>query len=86
MTIRVWDLATRSATLTLTGHTTQIHGLAFSPDGTRIASVSGNGQNRGSAPEVKVWDASSGRELGSWIGKAPRSPAASSMDGDSPAE
>ena len=42
--------------LTLRGHTESVSGVAFSPDGTRLASFSYDGS-------AKIWDAKSGREL-----------------------
>jgi WD40 repeat protein len=47
--VRVWDLATRTPRLTLTGHTDLIWRCRFSPDGTRLLSTSNDGT-------AKVWD------------------------------
>ena len=38
--MKVWDVATGSALRTLTGHTSGVTSVAFSPDGTRLASAS----------------------------------------------
>lgn len=48
------DLAKRL--VTLTGHTDLVRGLAFSPDGSRIATGSFDGT-------AKIWDAQTGKEL-----------------------
>jgi WD40 repeat protein len=46
---------------TLTGHTRPVQGLAFSPDGKRLLSISaGEGETGG---EVKVWDVDWGQEV-----------------------
>jgi WD40 repeat protein len=42
--------------LTLTGHTDAVFGIAFSPDGTRLATASADST-------AKVWDATTGKEL-----------------------
>ena len=55
---------TLQAMLTLTGHNGRVSSVAFSPDGTRLASASGNGSGTPGEPgEVKVWDATSGQEI-----------------------
>ena len=54
-TVKVWDAATGQETLTLKGHTGVVNGVAFSPDGRRIASASDD-------QTVKVWDAGTGQE------------------------
>src|SRR5262249_49752190 len=54
-TVRVWDVETGQELLTLKGHTGWVYSVAFSPDGTRIVSGSGEGA-------VKVWEAHTGQE------------------------
>jgi WD40 repeat protein len=47
-TVKVWDVATHQLLATLTGHTNNVNGLAFSPDGTLAT---------GSADHtIRLWD------------------------------
>jgi WD40 repeat protein len=47
--IRIWDVATRQELAELSGHSDYVHALAFSPDGTRLISSSGD-------RTIRVWD------------------------------
>jgi WD40 repeat protein len=51
----IWDAATGAQTLTLSGHTDWLQTLAFSPDGTLLATASND-------HTAKVWDLATGRE------------------------
>jgi WD40 repeat protein len=56
-TIKIWDAITGQELLTLTGHTGTVRTLAFSPDGTRLASASWEWRNNKAVEtEVKIWD------------------------------
>ena len=51
----------------LTGHSYPIQGVAFSPDGTLLASVAGD-ENRVTRPgEVKLWSVSTGKEIATLV-------------------
>jgi WD40 repeat protein len=54
--VRIWDLAGPREKLTLSGHTAGVPGVAFSPDGKRLASAS---KDR----SVILWDTSTGKAV-----------------------
>lgn len=53
-TIDLWNLSTRQIEMTLTGHTSTVNTLAFSPDGLLLASGSND-------RSVRLWDVRSGQ-------------------------
>jgi WD40 repeat protein/serine/threonine protein kinase len=57
--VEVWDAATGTPLLTIKEDLELVLGVAFSPDGKRIAAVQGSQQR--SRREVKVWDAATGQ-------------------------
>src|SRR5262249_16517166 len=67
--VRLWDVATGRPVATFAGHTARVMGVAFSPDGLRLASVSFDaepmkvfGKVRAWG-ELKLWDVPGGRLL-----------------------
>ena len=61
--VKVWDAVTGLETLTLNGHGDSVNCVAFSPDGSTIASGSHD-------TSVKVWDAATGQERLTFEGHA----------------
>lgn len=61
--LKVWDLVTGDELFTSTGFAAIVRGLAFSPDGARLATGSQDGT-------VVVWDAQTGRRLYGLAGHA----------------
>jgi WD40 repeat protein len=55
-TVRVWSPRDGALKYTLTGHDKDVYGLAFSPDGRRLASGAHDDL-------IKVWDTQQGREI-----------------------
>jgi Flp pilus assembly protein TadD len=60
--VELWDVADGRAVRTLRGHSHLVTGLAFSPDGTRLASA-------GHDHVMKLWDPATGQELRSLQGQ-----------------
>lgn len=59
--IIVWDVATVEQALVLAGHTARVNALEFSPDGTLIASASGDAS--GADNTVRLWNAATGEQI-----------------------
>ena len=60
-TIRLWDGVTGAHKRRLTGHTSGVNSVAFSPDGGTLASGSGDGT-------IRLWDAVTGAHLNTLTG------------------
>jgi hypothetical protein len=74
-TARLWDAATGIAVATLTGHTSLIRAVAFSPDGTRILTGSED-------HTARLWDSFTGTAVATLAGHtAPVAAVAFSPDG-----
>jgi WD40 repeat protein len=61
--VKVWDAQTGQELLSLQGLTGSVSGVAYSPDGKRLATSSGRepSYSTGTDREVKVWDAQTGQ-------------------------
>jgi len=71
----VWDLTTKSKTMSKTGHASNLYGLALSPDGRRLASAA-------SDCTIRLWDTQTGDEVLTLRGQLhEHSPLAFSPDG-----
>jgi WD40 repeat protein/serine/threonine protein kinase len=60
--VRVWDASTGQRIYSLRAHPYCVYGIAFSPDGRRLASAGGRFGTR-QPGEVKLWDMSTGLEV-----------------------
>jgi WD40 repeat protein len=58
----IWDAETGAERARMAGHSAPVSGLAFSPDGRRLAAASWD-INRGATGEVKLWDVATGTEI-----------------------
>jgi Flp pilus assembly protein TadD len=73
--VKLWEVATGQETRSFKGHTGWVRNVAFSPDGTRLASA-------GDDQTVKLWEVATGQEIRSLKGHAsPISSVAFSPDG-----
>jgi WD40 repeat protein len=61
MTVQIWEAATGNAILTYSGHSQWVNAVAFSPDGTKVASGS-------SDQKVQVWESDTGNLLLTYAG------------------
>jgi WD40 repeat protein len=58
--LAIWDVATGEPRFRLRGHLSHVQGVAFSPDGKRIATYV---WDPGKGTEIKLWDSVTGAEL-----------------------
>ncbi|MBA4192195.1 MAG: hypothetical protein C0467_29840 [Planctomycetaceae bacterium] len=65
-TLKVCEVETARELFTLSGHKGTVNGVSYSPDGTRIASCSGDIRN--SPGVVKIWNADTGQEVFTFTG------------------
>jgi WD40 repeat protein/serine/threonine protein kinase len=72
--VRIWDVATGQVLHTLRGHTQNVMGVAFSPDGRTLASVSGSSltvpQTASKPGELILWNTATGERIRNVTGHA----------------
>ena len=60
-TVRIWDISTGGQRAVLQGHSQPVLAVAFSPDGTRLASGGGSTET-GEDSTIRLWEVSSGSQ------------------------
>jgi WD40 repeat protein len=60
--VKIWDATTGQETLSHEGRTGELYGVAWSPDGTRLASGAQEAHSASVGGTVKVWDPTTGQE------------------------
>jgi len=68
--IKLWDVNKSEERMVLEGHRNTVYGLAFFPDGKKLAAVGGHGHDK--RAEAKLWDLETGRELATMQGHTGR--------------
>lgn len=66
--VQIWDVATREPALTFAGHSRSVYCVAFSPDGTCVAS--GDGEDDEKPGRIAIWDSRTA-EVRAWLGPYP---------------
>jgi Tol biopolymer transport system component len=60
-TVRIWDISTGGQRAVLRSHSQPVYAVAFSPDGTRLASGGGSVET-GEDSAIRLWDVTSGSQ------------------------
>ncbi|HLW67985.1 MAG TPA: M56 family metallopeptidase [Gemmataceae bacterium] len=68
--IKIWDANTGKHVKDLAGHKLRVWAVAWTPDSKRLASVSGDWDNKEQAGEVKLWDVVGGKLIRDFPGHA----------------
>lgn len=68
--VRIWDLAARQEVRQLPAEARNVHGMSFSPDGTRLVSCGNNPVFESEDTPLVLWDVASGERL--WQIQGPR--------------